>query len=136
AQMFLYPIDLGMRLNMQTGRHARERRAYLIRNGRLDPNWASVNRDFLTITGRSIDTMIHYLGYNDILRLYETTKRDGFDFNLAYIETDFGRKKSDLFDPVYMSAVFDYAYQKGRARYTWHKEPPVFEIARPRVASP
>jgi len=136
AQMFLYPIYLGLQMKLLSGRFARDRHSYLIRNGRLDPNWASVNRDFLTITGRAIDTMIHYLAYNDILRLYETTKRDDVDYNLAFIETDFSKPKSDLFDPAYMSALFNYSYEKGRRGYIWHKEPPLYQIARPRSTLP
>jgi hypothetical protein len=62
---------------------------HIIRNSRLDPDWAAVNRTFLTITQRAIATMIHYIGCNDVLRIYETTKRDGINYNLAYIETDF-----------------------------------------------
>jgi hypothetical protein len=136
AQMFLYPVDLGLRVNLRAGRYGRERHAYLVRNGRLDPDWASVNRDFLTITGRAIETMIHYLGYNDILRLYATAKRDNVDYNLAFIEPDFARKKSDVFDPVYMKALFDYAYAKGRRGYAWHKQPPLYEIAAPPAPAP
>jgi hypothetical protein len=132
AQMFLYPIDLGLRMNLQTGRFARERHAYLIRNGRLDPDWASVNRDFLTITERAIDTMIHYLGYNDILRLYESAKRDAIDFNLAFIETDFAKTKREPFDPEYMSALFKFSYEKARRGYVWRKEPPLYHIGQPR----
>jgi predicted patatin/cPLA2 family phospholipase len=128
AQMFLYPVDLGLRMNFRSGQFARERHAYLVRNGRLDPDWASVNRDFLTITERAIETMIHYLGYNDVLRIYQTAKRDGVDYNLALIETDFVTPKREPFDPKYMKALFDYAYEKGRRGYAWHKEPPLFEV--------
>jgi hypothetical protein len=38
AQTFLYPADLGLRLNPQSREYARERHAYIIRNGRLDPD--------------------------------------------------------------------------------------------------
>jgi Patatin-like phospholipase len=129
AQMFLYPADLGLRMNLRSGRLARETHAYLIRNGRLDPDWASVNRDFLTITQRAIDTMIHYLGYDDILQIYYTTKRDRIDYNLAFIETDFLKTKREPFDPEYMKALFEHAYEKGRRGYAWHKEPPLFQTA-------
>jgi len=129
AQMFLYPTDLGLRMNLRSGRLARESHAFLIRNGRLDPDWASVNRDFMTITQRAIGTMIHYLGYNDILQIYYTTKRDRIDYNLAFIETDFLKTKREPFDPEYMKALFDYAYEKGRRGYAWHKEPPLFQTA-------
>ena len=63
-----------------------------------------------------------------VLRIYDMTKRDGIDYNLGYIETDFGKKKNDLFDPEYMKALFDYAYEKGRRRPAWHKTPPLLEL--------
>jgi hypothetical protein len=56
------------------------------------------------------------------------TKRDGMDYNLAYIETDFDRKKNDLFDPAYMKALYDYAYEKGRKKPDWHKAPPILDL--------
>jgi len=125
AQTFLYPSYLGNQVDFQSGAFARERHAYIIRNSRLDPDWASVNREFLTITQRSIATMIHYLGYNDLLRVYESTKRDGIDYNLAYIGTDFGMEKVDTFDPDYMKALFGYALEQGRRGYVWRKTPPI-----------
>lgn len=129
AQTFLYPVWLGLRMNLRFGQFAHERHAYIIRNSRLDPNWASVNRDFLTIIERSIATMIHYLGYNDILRMYDTAKRDGIDVNLAFIGTDFLNTRREALDPEYMKALFDYAYEKGRlGSSAWYKEPPIYEM--------
>jgi predicted acylesterase/phospholipase RssA len=127
AQTFLYPADLGLRVDLRSAELARERHAYIIRNSRLDPDWAAVNPTFLTITQRAIATMIHYNGYNDILRIYETTKRDGIDYNLGYIETDFANMKHENFDPAYMKTLFDYAYAKGRRGFSWHKVPPILE---------
>lgn len=127
VQTFLYPPDIGQRVNLRAGQFARERHAYIIRNGRLDPDWAPVDRRFLTIAGRAISTMLHYSGYNDILRIYATTKRDGVDYNLAFIETDFPEIKHEDFDPKYLRALFDYGYAKGRAGYRWRKAPPILE---------
>jgi hypothetical protein len=131
AQTFLYPADLGLRVDFASTELARERHAYIIRNSRLDPEWASVNRRFLTISGRAIATMIHYIGYNDILRIYATAKRDGIDYNLAYIEPDFPHVKHEKFDPAYMKALFDSAYAKGRHGFPWRKAPPILDLARP-----
>jgi len=126
AQTFLYPVYLGYQL--RTGpSHDRERHAYIIRNSRLDPDWASVTRDFLTITQRSVATMVHYLGYNDMLRLYESARRDHVDYNLAFIETDFLKKKREAFDPEYMKELFDHSFAKGQQGYAWHKAPPIYE---------
>ena len=131
AQTFLYPADLGQRVDFASTKLARERHAYIIRNSRLDPEWASVNRRFLTISGRAIATMIHYIGYNDLLRIYATAKRDGVDYNLAYIEPDFPHVKHEKFDPAYMNALFDSAYAKGRQGFPWRKAPPILDLAKP-----
>jgi hypothetical protein len=127
VQTFLYPPDVSLSVNMRSREHARERHAYIILNGRLDPDWTQVNRRFLTITGRAISTMIHYSGYNDVLRIYSTTKRDGVDYNLTYIDAEFPPIKHDDFDPAYMKALFEYAYAKGRRGIPWRKEPPILE---------
>jgi hypothetical protein len=71
--------------------------------------------------------MIHYIGYNDILRIYATTKRDGVDYNLAYIEPDSPVTKHEQFEPAYLRALFDYGYAKGRGGYRWRKAPPILE---------
>ena len=67
VQTFLYPPDVTLRPEARSLIQSRERHAYIIRNARLDPDWADVQRRFLKITGRAISTMIYYSGYNDIL---------------------------------------------------------------------
>lgn len=129
AQMFLYPPTIGLQSGMKTV--VRERHAYLIRNARLDPQWASVERRLLSIAGRAIDTMIHYGGYNDVLRIYATSRRDGVDYNLAFIGTDFTMEHNVPFDQTYMRALFDYGYEAGRAGYAWRKAPPMMEASKP-----
>jgi hypothetical protein len=127
AQTFLYPANLRDRIDPRSPSFARDRHAYIIRNGRLDPEWASVDRGFLSITGRAIATMIHYSGYNDVFRIYAITKRDGVDYNLAYIKPNFPVEKHEEFDTVYLLKLFDYGYEQGRAGYRWSKAPPVLE---------
>lgn len=125
AQTFLYPPQIGRIVNLQQGQMARQRHAYIIRCGRLDPDWASVERHLLPIAGRAISTMIHYSGYNDILRIYATTQHDGVDYNLAYIGSDFKVEHKEAFDTAYMRALFDYGYERAVRGYPWHKTPPI-----------
>jgi hypothetical protein len=127
VQTFLYPPDTGLRVDLRSAEHARQRHAYIIRNGRLDPDWASVDRRFLNIVGRAISTMIYYSGYNDVLRIYATTKRDAVDYNLAYIEADFPETKHEQFDTAYLRALFAYGYNKGKQGHVWHKAPPLLQ---------
>ena len=132
AQLFLYPPSLSLKIQeyqAQTG-VTRERHAYIIRNGRLSKNWKSVERRTLDIAGEALSTMIYVSGINDLYRLYFVTQADGVDYNLAYIEDDFQAPPSDgMFDPVYMNALFEYGYNKGKNGYQWHKTPP-FLVAR------
>jgi hypothetical protein len=120
AQMFLYPPSI----DIENVAH-RERKAYLIRNAREDPEWADVERRTLSIAGRAISTMIHSSGTNDLLRIYFVAQRDGVDYNLAYIGSDFSAPRAGDFDKDYMNALFDYAYQQARHGYPWQKMPPV-----------
>ena len=120
AQLFLYPANIDLR---KVG--TRERKGYLIRNARQDPEWATVERQTLSIAGRAISTMIHTSGSNDLLRTYFLAQRDGVDYNLAYIGRDFSAPHPADFDKTYMNALFDYAYQKARHGYAWKKVPPM-----------
>ena len=89
----------------------------MIRNAREDPEWADVERRTLSIAGRAISTIIHTSGSNDLLRIYFVTQRDGVDYNLAYIGSDFSAPHTGDFDKAYMNALFDYGYQQARHGY-------------------
>ncbi len=127
AQAFLYPAGLSRqrRTHISGGRQVVRATAYVIRNGRLDPEWATVDRSTLTIAGRAIDTMITASGYVDVLRMYYTTQRDGIGFNLAYIGSDFTQTLPEPFDQGFMRALFDYGYKRARGGYDWSTAPPI-----------
>ncbi|HTW28749.1 MAG TPA: patatin-like phospholipase family protein [Acetobacteraceae bacterium] len=125
AQTFLIPSQVGTLVNLNASDLARRRVAYIIRNARLDPEWASVDRRLLSITGRAISTMIHYSGYNDVVRIYFTCKRDGVEYNLAYIGDDFSFEHKQNFDTAYMRALFEYGLAEARSGTAWKKAPPI-----------
>ncbi len=123
AQLFLYPPALGQRIKESNVK--RERRAFLIRNGRLGKDWSAVKPRTMDIAGEAISTMIYMSGVNDLFRLYFTTQLDDVDYNLAFIEDDFVAPPGAWdFDPTFMNALFEYGYKKGRNGYSWKKTPP------------
>lgn len=126
AQLFLYPGSLDPRLLPAR----RAQTAYIIRNARLDPEHAEIERRTLSIAGRAISTMLQASGYNDVVRAYFLTKRDGIDYNLAYIGADFKVPRAALFDQAYMRALFDYGYAQAVNGRPWHKAPPGLHTAR------
>ncbi|MCB1768563.1 MAG: patatin-like phospholipase family protein [Candidatus Competibacteraceae bacterium] len=125
AQVFLYPPRM-----FETARREgikippRERSVYVIRNARLDPQWASVERSTLSIAGRAISSLIQTQGIGDLYRIYLTAQQDGLDYHLAYIGADFKAVHKEDFDTEYMQALFDYGYALGRKGYPWRKTPP------------
>jgi hypothetical protein len=60
-----------------------------------------------------------------VIRIYNTTLRDGVEFNLAFIGRDFDKTLPEPFDQPYMRALFDYGYQKAVRGYDWSKKPPM-----------
>ena len=101
AQAFLYPAGLTRqrRARMTRGQQVVPATAYVIRNGRLDAEWATTERSTMGIAGRAIATMIAASGFNDVIRMYNTTQRDGIGFNLAYIGSDFTQEAARAIRP-------------------------------------
>jgi hypothetical protein len=125
TQVFLYPPRILVELSRATGKpYHRKLHAYVIRNGRLEPEWSDTARHTLSIGGRAISALIQTQGISDVQKIYLTAKHDGVDFNLAYIGSDFGYPHKEEFDPQYMKRLFEYGYQQGAAGHTWHKAPP------------
>lgn len=120
AQLFLYPASI----DPDSLPVRRQQTAYIIRNARLDPDHAEIERRTISIAGRAISTMLSASGQNDVLRAYFVTKRDGVDYNLAYIGSDFTAPRPGPFDQAYMRALFDYGYGEAIAGRAWHKVPP------------
>ncbi|QJI45503.1 patatin family protein [Pseudomonas sp. ADAK2] len=124
TQVFLYPPGTVMALNQVTGaRLRRERHFFVIRNGKLEPQWSGTKRRTLSIGGRAISTLIQTQGISDLDRIYRIAQQDGADFNLAYIGADFDDARNHRFEGAYMKRLFDYAFELSAKGYPWHKSP-------------
>jgi len=130
AQVFLYPPSLSLADAPQ-----RKRVLYIIRNARLDADWASVERRTLSIATRAIASLTRTQGIGDLYRIYATSERDGLDFNLTYIPRTFDIPHTAEFDTAYMRSLFDVGLQAGKDARQWEKYPPGFEAPIERAAS-
>jgi hypothetical protein len=122
AQLFLYPPSVSL-----AGAPQRKRVAYIIRNARLDPDWASTERRTMTIAMRAIDSLTRTQGVGDLYRVYATTQRDGVDFNLTFIPATFNVPHKEQFDTAYMKALYEVGFNAAKSGYQWQKHPPGFE---------
>lgn len=127
AQVFVYPAGLRIRDEGTERGLDRQRAAYIIRNSRLDPEWAEVERRTLSIAGRAVSSMIQTQGIGDLYRIFTQTQRDGVEYNLASIPITFREKPDESFDPVYMTKLFEIGYGLARDGYPWEHTPPFYE---------
>lgn len=128
AQLFLYPPAV----DISKSAVRRARHAYIIRNARLDPDYAQSERRTISLAGRAISTMLAASGHNDVLRTYFVTQRDGVDYNLAYIGSDFSSApKTGEFDQAFMRALYEYGYRQIKDGHAWHKVPPALATTAP-----
>jgi hypothetical protein len=123
-EVFLYPTSFVPLEVRKAARVERERRLYVIRNSRVDPDWAEVERQTLSIAERAISALIHSQGLGDLNRMFMTARRDGMEFNLACIPADFEEVPQEPFDRGYMRKLFDVGFELARGGYPWSKTPP------------
>jgi predicted acylesterase/phospholipase RssA len=121
AQVFVYPAAVRLHELVE-----RQRTLYIIRNARLDPDWAQVDRRILPIAFRSISCLIQNQGEGDLYRIYAVAQRDHVDYNLAFIPPTFDVPHTAEFDTAYMKALFEVGYRMAGKGYDWwYKHPPV-----------
>ncbi|MGI9482536.1 MAG: patatin-like phospholipase family protein [Hyphomicrobiales bacterium] len=121
-QAFLYPGQLRATRRMKRAPKAIPK-VYIIRNAKVRPEWKKVEGQTLAIAARAVDTLLTSQGDADMYKIFAITKRDGFDFNLAYIPLEFEFPKSEPFDNAYMNALYDTGYNVGLGGKSWIKNP-------------
>lgn len=129
GQVFAYPGWVSPKYFDDKYRRFIERQQtdlYIVRNSRMQPEWSQVDRYTMDIGYNTIETMIHTLGDRDILQIYFQAKRDGNNFNLAAIDSDFHDKSGKGFNTEYMRSLFEYGFKKASNGYPWKKVPSEF----------
>ena len=124
-QVFLLPGQLNFKKAInQKYRLDYQRRLYIIRNGRIKPEYKVVETNTLSIAQRSISTLIKSQGIGDLYQIYELAERNDIAYNLAFIPTSFPDTSREPFDMDYMKALYEFGRKQGKAGYKWAKGPP------------
>ena len=66
-------------------------------------------------------------GIGDLYRIFTTAKRDGIDYNLAYIPASFDVPHREEFDTAYMQALYATGRRMAESSFKWEKYPPGYE---------
>ncbi len=126
SQVFVYPAAADWRSVAKKLKVKGKPQVYVIRNSFLEPDYQGMKRNVMPIASRTIDSLIRTQGVGDLYQIYALCRRDGNDFNLAYIPSDFIDEPTEGFDPVYMKKLLDRGYQMALDGYPWEKAPPGF----------
>jgi hypothetical protein len=102
SQVFAYPAAVDWKLITEKLKVRGTPKVYVIRNSFLDPDHRGVRRSIVPIGMRTISSLIRTQGIGDLYQIYTLCVRDGNEFNLAYISSDydFTEQPSEGFDPV------------------------------------
>jgi len=122
SQMFLYSSQTNWAALMRLLDVRGTPTAYLIRNSRVQPEYELVRARVPDIAARSVASLIRTQGIGDIYRIAAITNRDGVNVELTWIPmTALRDPGEELFDPEYMSALFDNGYQRAIDGSAWSK---------------
>jgi hypothetical protein len=129
SQVFLYPIGIDYDEILERLAVPGRPKVYIIRNSRIDPMYEQVRNKLFPIAGRSLESLVRTQGIGDLFRIYLETCRDGLDYHLAFIPSEFTKEADEGFDTEYMQDLFDLAFKRAKAGYDWEKMPPELEQA-------
>lgn len=120
AQMFLYPSRTNWATVLEKLQVRGTPTAYVIRNSRIDADYSPVRARVPDIAARSVSSLIRTQGIGDAYRIASITERDGVALELTWIPASAPQNPGDeTFDPIYMSELFDYGYQRAVKHSAW-----------------
>jgi predicted acylesterase/phospholipase RssA len=96
---------------------------YVIRNGRLGPDWQATQATTLSIASRSINSLIKAQARGDVERLQTLAARSSVSFRLAAIPNDFTAQPTEAFDRDYMRRLFELGHRQSSNGYPWAVTP-------------
>lgn len=126
SQVFVYPAGIDWRAVTRKMRVRGQPKVFVIRNAFLEPDHQGIKRRVLPIAGRTIESLIRTQGMGDIYQIFALCQRDGNDFHLGYIPSDFEVEPQEGFDPEYMTQLYDLGFSRAKRGYPWRKAPPGF----------
>jgi predicted acylesterase/phospholipase RssA len=101
-----------------------QRRLWIIRNGKIEPEYKATQDSTFVIAQRSLETLAKSRGVGDLVRMYSRARADNIEYNLASIPMDFDAPHSKPFEGAYMQSLYDVGLALGRSGYPWAKAPP------------
>lgn len=124
-QAFLFPSSLSVKeKDARLSRSGIQRTLYVIRNGKVTPDYTMVRPRLASIVGRSINTLITTQAVGDLYRMYANATREAIAFRAIWVPDSFTMREPEPFDPAYMQALYKVGFEMGRTGIPWNTRPP------------
>ena len=123
-QVFMYPPTYSPLAVDKAIGWKPKRTVYIIRNNKIEPEYAVVKPKLINVAGRSIDTLIKSDGIGDLYRIYAVAQRDKVGYNYVSIPSDFTVKSTSAFDKAFMNSLFEAGYNAALQPEPWRHKPP------------
>lgn len=123
-EVFFAPSDFSFKSVDKAFGRPIPRRLYIIRNGKLGPEFMVTKETTFGIAQRSLATLTKNQGIGDLVRMYARAKDDKIDYNLVAIPDEFKAARPKPFDQGYMRSLYGAGLELGRRPITWMKAPP------------
>jgi predicted acylesterase/phospholipase RssA len=125
AQLFFAPPRTRFaRFEKMAFGSARERTLFVIRNGRLTPDYKPTEERAFPLAVRSIATLTKYQGLSDLRRLDRIASETNARVLFTSIPPTFSQTARSEFDRAYMGELFLVGKQMGQSGQAWHSNPP------------
>ncbi len=123
SQMFFYPSGVDWEQVEELLGVKGTPNIHLIRNAFIRPEYEVVDPRLVPIAGRTINSLIRTQGVGDFFRIYALAERDGLELDVTWIpesvRTELEVEPTEAFDPAYMSALFEFGYERTMRGETW-----------------
>jgi predicted acylesterase/phospholipase RssA len=132
AQLFFAPPRVRFsRYEKAVFGHHRSRTLYVIRNGKLAPDYKPTEERALPLAIRSIATLTKYQGLADLRRLDLVARQSNARVLFTSIPSDFTMIPQSEFDLTYMQKLFAIGQETGASGRAWKSDPPLSPVLAP-----
>ena len=128
SQVFIFPISFEIREALEMSGLNGPAHIYVLRNAPIIPRVEEVEPKTIPILKKTAESLVNTIALMDMHHIYLDAQDNQIEFHVAYMPSDF-RKPDEVFDPVYMRELFDFAYQQGQRGGEWESEVPGFNQA-------
>ena len=122
-QVFIGPPQLDLRALDGLYPSPPLRRVFIVKNGKLVPEFTPVQPNTIKISTRSIETLIKYQNKGDIYQIYRKARDAGAEFHLTAVPANFAVKNQHVWDTTYQAALYKTGFAMGRSGKAWTNRP-------------